>query len=251
MKTTTATPVPPSRPDDDAGVPEDFRVRVAGERRARMRARLVSATVDAHLARSPGDSPVIDDVIRLAGVSRGTFYKYFESLEEIVSEIGQQLGEEMLVAYQALFGGQDNPAVRVAGGPLLALSRAALEPARAAFTSRMDVIKYMAREDLHGIAVKDCLLEGRQRGVLSFDSIDAALDLAVGATVEGTRRVLHHQRFDEAYFCELAALILRGLGMTPDSARQAVDQAWRHLMTHTEALPWWREAAPAAPSSEP
>jgi len=111
----------------------------------------------------------------------------------------------------------------------------------------------MSREDLHGIAVKDCLLEGRRRGVLTFDSIDAALDLAVGATVEGTRRVLRHQRFDATYFCELASLILRGLGMRPDAARLAVDHAWHHLLAHTEALPWWRDntAAPAAPSSEP
>ena len=57
----------------------DHRVRVAGERRERMRKRLLDAVM-AMYARNPhGGPPLIDDVIAEADASKATFYKYFAS----------------------------------------------------------------------------------------------------------------------------------------------------------------------------
>lgn len=38
---------------------------------------------------------MIDDVVRYAGVSRGTFYKYFDSFDQTVEQLGWQLAIEM------------------------------------------------------------------------------------------------------------------------------------------------------------
>src|ERR1700692_137964 len=82
---------------------EDFRVRVAAQKRDRMRARLIAATKDAYVAGGAERTPVVEDVIRQAGVSRGTFYKYFDSLDEILAEIGYAVAGEMLATYDRLF----------------------------------------------------------------------------------------------------------------------------------------------------
>jgi AcrR family transcriptional regulator len=73
---------------------EDHRVRVAGEKRERMRDHLLGAVLAVYPGK-PGQGPaVIDDVIRVAKVSRGTFYKYYPSLEEAVAELGAKLAAE-------------------------------------------------------------------------------------------------------------------------------------------------------------
>lgn len=244
LETTAIKPrIAKKREQNPAAIPDehlDFRTRVGAEKRARMRERLMQATFDAYAGSTPGTRPVIDDVIRVAGVSRGTFYKYFESLDEILPALGQRMASEMVSTYEQIFGQIADPAVRTAGGPLLTLSRAAMEPARVAFTSRVDFVQYFNHTDLHGMEVKTCLLQARAAGVLSFDSLDAAIDFSVGATLEGTRRILHAPGLDAAYAHQLTVLILRGLGMAPDAASQAVAQAWQVLASRSGELPWWR-----------
>jgi AcrR family transcriptional regulator len=226
--------------DGDDGAISDFRTRVGAEKRERTRERLLSATFEAYAGSAPGTRPVIDDVIRVAGVSRGTFYKYFESLDEILPELGQRMAQEMVATYEQLFGAVADPAVRTAGGPLLTLSRAAMEPARVAFTSRVDLVQYLNHDALHGMEIKACLLQAREAGVLSFESLDAAIDFSVGAALEGTRRILHAPGLDPAYSHQLTVMILRGLGMAPTAADQAAAQAWQVLTSRSAELAWWR-----------
>lgn len=222
--------------------PADFRSRVGAEKRGRMRERLLAATFDAYAGSAPGTRPVIDDVVRVAGVSRGTFYKYFESLDEILPELGQRMAEEMVATYSQLFGSVADVAVRAAGGPLLTLSRAAMEPARVVFTSKVDFVAYFDRDDLHGMAVTACLREARAAGLMAFASLDAALDFTIGATQAGAQRIVHAPRLDPAYAQQLTAMVLHGLGMPLADAQQAVLTAWQVLMAHSAELPWWKPA---------
>src|SRR3546814_15965266 len=69
--------------------PEDFRIRVAADRRERMRARLLDAVLDLYQPGRGGAHLVIDDVIQTAGVWCGTFYKYFESADNDVVGVGE------------------------------------------------------------------------------------------------------------------------------------------------------------------
>ncbi len=222
--------------------PADFRTRVGAEKRSRMRERLLAATFDAYAGSAPGIRPVIDDVVRVAGVSRGTFYKYFESLDEILPELGQRMAEEMVATYSQLFGDVADVAVRAAGGPLLTLSRAAMEPARVVFTSKVDFVAYFNRDDLHGMAVTACLQEARAAGVLAFTSLDAALDFTIGATQGGAVRAMHALLLDPVYAQQLTAMVLHGLGMPLADALQAVATAWQVLMERAPELPWWQPA---------
>lgn len=231
----TVLPVEPA----DA-VPEDFRVRVAAEKRERMHARLIAATMDATLHAEPGKPLVIDDVVRLAGVSRGTFYKHFDSLEEVLAEIGRGMADEMLSSSERVFADIGDAAVRTAAGPLMAMARAAMEPRHGAFIARVDFIEFLGGEDPRSRIVKRCLTEGREQGRLVFDSLDAAVDLVVGVSVEGAKRILKTRVLDGAYIRETATLVMLGLGLPRAAAEQVVAAAWQHLQKNAAHLHWWK-----------
>jgi len=216
------------------------RVRVAGQKRERMRERLIDATMAAYLGCEAGRHPVVDDVIRLAGVSRGSFYKHFVAIDEVFAEIGRRMAQEMLGSYSRLAETLTSGAARVAIGPLMALVRAAMEPRHGAFIARVDFIDYLASDEPRSHLVALSLANGRDGGALRFSSIDAAVDLLIGAILEGARRILRTRRLDAAYIQELTAMVLQGLGVAPAAATQAVAQAWQRLEDEAATLHWWQ-----------
>lgn len=232
---------PPDSPASAAFSPsDDFRVRSAADKRDRMRARLVAATMDAYLDAGVGHPPVIDDVIRIAEVSRGTFYKYFDSLDEVLAGIGRRMADEMLSSFERLFAGVEDGAVRSAAGPLMAMARAAMEPRHGAFITRVDFIDFFGGEDPRSPIVRRCLADGRAQGRLKFDSLDAAVDLVIGVSVEGARRILKTRVPDAGYIRETAILVMLGLGLPRRDAERAVAASWRHLQDNAARLHWWK-----------
>lgn len=229
---------PPSPGDETRQ--DDFRVRAAAQKRDRMRARLIDATLDAFVDAQPGRVPVIDDVIRVAEVSRGTFYKYFDALDDVLGEIGRRMASEMLSSHEQVFADVADSGVRVAAGPLMAMARAVMEPRHAVLVSRVDFIDFLGGGDPRSRIVARSLVEGRDCGTLKFESLDAAVDLIVGTSVEAARRVLKTRVADAAYVREVATLLLIALGVTRSKAGRAVDAAWRHLEAHRAELPWWK-----------
>src|SRR5258708_4932310 len=96
---------------------EDVRVRVARRKRERMRKRLLSAALSIFLRDRGGSAAIAEDVIKAAGVSRGTFYKYFNSVEEAADEVGQQLADEAVrELIRAVPGRERSPIERAALG---------------------------------------------------------------------------------------------------------------------------------------
>jgi len=218
----------------------DHRVRVAGQKRERMRERLIDAAMAAYLGCEAGRHPVVDDVIRLAGVSRGSFYKHFDAVDEVFAVIGRRMAQEMLASYGRLAAPLPDGAARVAIGPLMALARAAMEPRHGAFIARVDFVDYLASDEPRTHLVALSLHSGREGGALHFDSIDAAVDLLIGTSLEGARRILRTRRLDTAYIRELTAMVLQGLGVAPAQAEVAVAQAWQRLEGESATLHWWQ-----------
>ncbi|MDB6061261.1 MAG: TetR/AcrR family transcriptional regulator [Verrucomicrobiaceae bacterium] len=227
---------------DDAVAP-DFRVRVAQEKRTRMRARLLSAILDIYLPNERGGAAVIDDVVQKANVSRGTFYKYFDSLDEAVAALGQEMAAEMLLAFERLFSGNADPAIAAAAGTLLTLTRAAMEPRWAAFTARVDFVVYLSQRNPMFEIVTHSLLRAKDAGFLHFSSIEAAADFVIGVTLEGVRRAAHGHPCKRDYISEIAQMNMLGLGMAPTIAEQAVGNIWRELIEYAPNLSWWNEEA--------
>lgn len=84
-----------------AAVPQDdHRTRVGQERREKMRARLIEAATLVFAELGPEEAQ-IDHVIRQAGVSRGTFYNYFRSTEQVLHAAKNALAKEMVALVTA------------------------------------------------------------------------------------------------------------------------------------------------------
>ena len=73
---------------------QDHRSRVAAEKRERMRTRLIESAL--HVFSTKGvEASAIEDVIEAAGVSRGTFYNYYKTNEELLVAVLQATSNEV------------------------------------------------------------------------------------------------------------------------------------------------------------
>lgn len=229
------------------GAIEDHRTRVARDKRARMRSRLLAAVVQVCSASGQPGHAVIDDVIKAADVSRGTFYKYFASLEGALDVIGRELADEMTVDLLPVYGVLAEPLDRTAAGLQLFLRRGGVDPVWARFVSRTDHLF----DDAELVAnVSADLRNGRASGAFDFTSVEAAADFVLGSTMGGVRR-FQRGGIGAAQVFELAAMVLRGLGADPARTATAIRLADAHLRAHAPGvLPWWRDLPEAAPCGD-
>ncbi|MET0544169.1 MAG: helix-turn-helix domain-containing protein, partial [Variovorax sp.] len=184
----------------------DHRPRVGQERRERMRARIIGAALDVFARKGP-DAPLIDDFIKAAGVARGTFYRYFQSTEQLLEATTMQLQDEVMRAIEGELSGIDDPVQRLGTGVMLWLERARGDPAWCAFTVRVRPQSALVEQTLLGD-----LRGGKRVGEFSFATLQVAHDLVVGTVREGMRRMIDGP-VPRAYSRDVVRLLLRGLGL--------------------------------------
>ena len=223
--------------DETAPVKEDHRVRVARAKREKMRAHLLTTVKEIYHGERGGKPVVIDDVIRHAEVSRGTFYQYFTSLEEAVAECGAILTVEMTEAIFDVYNAVTDPVERVATGFQTFLLRSLMDQNWGAFLTHIGVL---AGDNLMIQNIRADIEQGVDSGDFDVPSIDVAVDLLVGAKIEAVRRIVRGEGGVD-YIQNMAALLLRGFGVSGSKARKKIDEAFRNLNARgPEFLPWWR-----------
>jgi len=195
----------------------DHRPRVAAERRDRMRLRLLSAAIRIGAEKGPA-AISIDDVVSAASVSRGSFYKYFESTDALVRRVATEIANELILMAEPLALSYDDPAERVACG-IRVVSRMALHhPVVASFVVRLgcpdvrgpDILLDYLRRDLN---------EGIRRGRFRRMPIALALNIVAGAVLGATHCMLDPDC--AADFAEqTAAAALRALGLDAKTAEK-------------------------------
>jgi len=186
--------------------PTDHRTRVGRERRASTKRRILEAALGV-FAEMGGAAPVIDDFIKAAGVARGTFYNYYDSVEELLAATTAWLEEDLMLSIEHELDGLTDPVDRLALGVRLWLRKAEVDLVWCAF---------VAKAVTHGEVVEETLLRdlrnGARAGVFVFDSVQAARDLVVGTLHEAMRRMSASQ-VPATFTDEVARLVFRGLGM--------------------------------------
>lgn len=216
---------------------EDHRVRVARMRRERMRAHILHSVMVVCSTDRPGGPAVIDDVVRHAGVARGTFYKYFDSLEEAMAELARTLADEMAGSGIAgVYESIRDPVSRTAVGFQLYLARAMMEPAWGGFVFRVGLIN---RNGLLAQKIVADLEAGLATGDYDLPSIPIALDMLIGIKVESLQRIVTG-RVERGYIHGMTALTLRALGVAPTKARTVSANAFCHICEKApDHLEWW------------
>ena len=200
---------------------EDHRPRVAALRRERMRLRLFEGAL-ALAAKQGVASTSIDDVITEAEVSRGTFYKYFDSSAALVEAVAREVANEVMILIDPIVLVHDDPVVRVATGVRLALFLARQNPVVGAFVVGLGWPNIPPDQLMLVFLPRDLLLGMQQEKFMQME-MSAAVNLTLGAVIGGIHTILSGGA--PAHFpAQVAMTVLMGLGVDRTTA-QRVTQA--------------------------
>lgn len=214
----------------------DHRVRVAAQRRERMRSHLLRSVVSVCSDPTNRDSGAVNEVVRSAGVSRGTFYKYFDSLDQAITELGVQLADEMTEGIFDVYDVIEAPAERAATGFLMFLLRAAAEPEWGAFVARMGLL---GSDGLLARSVRSDVRRGIEGGDFTVPSVEVATDLLMGAKTEAILRIISGAR-SRSYIQMMTSMILRSLGVPASRADRITARAYERLCEISPGrIEWW------------
>lgn len=196
----------------------DHRSKVAEKKRLLMRAKLLDAAMRVY-AENAGSGPVIDDVIREAKVSRGTFYKYFDSLEQVLVALGQELSNQMTSDILPVYDVLPEPWQRAAVGYRVFLVRALLDRKWAGFVTRVDVWPH------HTLVAQNMaadLEKGKALGQFTFDLVDVATDFLMGASAHSIQAIRQGVPDPNRYMDASVHMALASLGCDRDTAERGV-----------------------------
>jgi AcrR family transcriptional regulator len=129
----------------------------------------------------------IDDVIQIAGVTRGTFYNYFTDRNALLDAVWQGSGRDPFLGMQQACAEVEDPAARLFIMMQLILNRTAEDATWGWLVFAMSGGTDTVNDDLARFPRPD-LLEGKRTGTFTFENLDSASDLiAVGASCRNER----------------------------------------------------------------
>jgi AcrR family transcriptional regulator len=213
-------------------------VRVARERRAKMRAHLLQSVYQVCSGEKDREPAVIDDVVRHADVSRGTFYTYFDSMEVAIAELGLELADEMTSGLLAIYDVLEDPVMRTSTGFQLFLLRSVIDRQWAAFIARIGLLS--GDNHLFTSKIKADIKLGVDTGDYVVASVEFATDLLMGAKIGAIRRILAGESTSH-HIQTMASMVLRSFGVSPSKADKSVQKAYDRIHALAPSkLSWWR-----------
>tara|TARA_R110001583_G_scaffold195166_1_gene369954 strand:- start:197357 stop:198058 length:702 start_codon:yes stop_codon:yes gene_type:complete len=191
----------------------DYRTRIGQERRQRTYDRLVEAGTMV-FADQGVNGTVIDHVVRRAGVSRGTFYNYFDTIDDVLVAAKRALAREIVSLIFEAIDEDLPPAERLAYGVKAFVELARAHPLFLEFTARIGRHAYGFGQVLDEVApcfVSDSMMAG------DFCPMPQAMvtDILEVGTLALMRRIVAGEDVDVPAF---VAAILRMLGVAPEEA---------------------------------
>jgi AcrR family transcriptional regulator len=153
------------------------------------------------------DAPKIDDFVLAAGISRGTFYNYFESVDELLAATSEWTTRELIETIEGALDGLEGPALRFGVGLRLFLAKSQADPVWCRFVSR--VWKLGGLE----LPARD-LDEGLRLGIFRAPNAAAAQDLLFGGLRQALLRI-GNERTAPAYAAQMTEFCLQALGTAP------------------------------------
>jgi AcrR family transcriptional regulator len=212
---------------------EDHRTRVAAERRERMHSRLVQSALLVFGQRGV-DASIIDELISTAGVSRGTFYNYFRTNEDVLIAVSVAVSNEMLRVVDPFAHAEPDPAARIAVGMRLFLGLAEEFPAIGAFLSRGGVRVLTGNGLINEYLPRD-LIQGRDSGRFQIADVAPAFDMVVGSVLTTLHR-MQSGGLPDGHLSRLASMVLLALGLTADEAQSIAQRPLLKLELPPDSL---------------
>ena len=162
----------------------------------------------------------IDDVIAAAEVSRGTFYNYFRTPEELISAVGDTLLKELIDFVEGASVPIDDPVLRIATGVRLFLHAARQHPLFATFIWRAGFTSTSALALLQ-VYFPRHVQSGIDAGVLKIADPAMGVHIIGGIGLAATY-ALSTQKVGEDYPEQITRQALLALGATARHADKAI-----------------------------
>jgi AcrR family transcriptional regulator len=160
--------------------------------------------------------PTIEEVLAESGASRGTFYKYFDSVPDLMNALGAAVAQDLSVVLDPLVTQTPDPAARLSGGLRISLRLAGKHPALGNLLVQSGWPHVEKSHPVFAALTRD-IEAGIRQGRFSKVSLPVALNLVAGCMVGGIHSMgigASKSYPDEAAFC-----MLRGLGVDADEAK--------------------------------
>ena len=196
----------------------DHRIAVAGQRREKMRARLIEAALLV-VATKGLDAAMIDDVAATAGVSRGSFYNHFFTLQELLLAANRELADELVGFVLEAVADVEDPAGKVARGLTMFLRLAAAHPLLARFAAGMGLAG-LTQGSVADAVLPPVLARGMSEGRFAPMPVPEARDMLAATLLASLSRTA---RGDTVDFAAIVAALLRALGLPADEAARLAD----------------------------
>lgn len=180
-----------------------------------MRVRLLESALSIAAAKGP-ERLSIDDVIVAAEVSRGTFYKYFDSPGSLIQELAVEISNAVIQAMHPQVEPLDDVAQRMATGVRMTLRLVRAHPILGAFMVRAGW-PVAERTQLFFVVVGADIRKGIRQGRFARMHADVALNLLAGSLV-GAMHSITHGSVPRDFAEQTAAAVLRALGLPEQEA---------------------------------
>lgn len=163
----------------------------------------------------------VSELAEAAGVSRGTVYNNLDDVEALFQQIATDLGVEMHERADRTLEGVDDPAYRLAQGIKLYIRRAHEERVWGQFMLRFAISEPSLQTLWRGTPAR-ALRAGAESGrfSISTDQVMSTLALTAGGTLTAMMLVQQGHMTWRAVSADMVALLLRGLGLSPEEAAQ-------------------------------
>ncbi len=183
----------------------DHRTQVGVQRRKKTEALIIRAALNV-FAEKGRDGAVIDDVLVAADISRGTFYNYFDSVEQLLERTSRWMVEDLIANFiEPLLIMQVDPAERLCTGLRLFFQRAEADREWCRFIGRIWTIGPLDAPS------KD-IRRGMRLKIFTVPSFDAALTMQRGTIREALLRIATGD-IPKRYSDQITEVIMQGLGV--------------------------------------
>jgi len=204
----------------DMKKPEDHRTRVAAVRREKMRARLLESALNI-IAKDGLHAMTIDRLTVHAGVSRGTFYKYYDAPEAVIRELAVGISNELIQLAEPLVQQITDPVARIATGVRALMKTCAAYPVLGHCLIKLDWSDINQQHLMFNYVKRD-LDEAQRTG--QFKAMHAELALClVGVSAISGLQVMMNSAAEPDLPEQTAMAVMRALGMENEMARRLVE----------------------------
>lgn len=193
----------------------DHRTRVAQLRKEKMRLHLMESALELLCTTKCSHSLLINDFITFAGVSRGTFYNYFLSTNDLFNDITTQLSDEALEIIEPLIKHNENPLARIYMATSMYLTTVIKYPIWGDLLTNAGSRSTIRGKSIRANLTRDLEL-AIEKNLVIVEDIRVTRDIFLGATYYSLETILS-EKVDNNYLKIVMNQIFKNLGVSQEN----------------------------------